>query len=58
MLGFDPSWSWDAEQAKVYLKNEMYFSPQEVNAVMSGAPSFQKKPLMKTNPVESKMPIN
>lgn len=47
----------NSAQARVYLENEMYFNPQEVNAVMS-APSLKKKPSINTIPKENKMLVN
>jgi hypothetical protein len=45
-------------QARVYLKDEMYFDAKEVNAVMDTIPSLHKTPSVSKNPLENKMPIN
>jgi flagellar basal body-associated protein FliL len=53
-----PMLETNTKQAKVYLKDEMYFNPQEVNAVIGGAPFLQKKPSMNIAPKVNNMPIN
>ncbi len=53
-----PMFEKDPIQARVYLKNEMYFDAKEVNAVMSVVPVLQRKSSMDTAPTENKRPIN